>query len=248
MNEQGQGQEQARTGVVGRIAGTFFSPGATFEGVRASSSWADWVVPWVIAAIIATFVSQRITPIAMRESVEQQRERIQENSSLSEEQRKAALEGIDKMESRMSVFTASAFIVTPLIALVMLAIMSGIYLGIANFLFGGTGTYLKVMAVAAYSGLITSLGGLIMFPLIVMKNTAKVSMGPALFFPPDMEHTWAYRLASGIDIFWVWYFVVASIGVGVVSGVAPKRVGAVVFAIYLAVVVGWAFFKSMFGG
>ncbi|OGG46251.1 MAG: hypothetical protein A3F84_23775 [Candidatus Handelsmanbacteria bacterium RIFCSPLOWO2_12_FULL_64_10] len=248
MEAQGQDQGQPRTGVVGRIVGTFVSPGDTFASVRVSSSWVDWVVPWVIAAVFATVVAQRLTPIAMHESMEQQRERIQENTGLSEEQRKEALAGIEKMESRMSTVTASFFIVTPLMTLIMLAILSGIYLGIANFLFGGTGAYVKVMAVAAYSGLITSLGGLIMFPLIVMKNTAKVSMGPALFFPPDMEHTWAYRLASGIDIFWIWNFAVASIGVGVVSGVAPKKIGAVVFAVYLVIVVGVAFFKNMFGG
>jgi hypothetical protein len=130
----------------------------------------------------------------------------------------------------------------------VLAILAGIYLGIANFLFGGTGTFVKMMAVTAYSGLVGTLGGLVKWPLIAMKNTTTVAMGPALFFPPDMEHTWAYRLASGIDIFWIWNLAVASIGVGVVSGVAPKKIGTVVFAVYLAVVVGLAFFRSMFGG
>ena len=92
MNEQSQGQGPARRGVVGRIVGTFFSPGATFESVRASSSWVDWVVPWILAAIVATVVARQITPIAVHEGMEQQRARIQENSDLSEEQRKAALE------------------------------------------------------------------------------------------------------------------------------------------------------------
>lgn len=248
MEAGSQAQGQVRTGVVGRIVGTFLSPGATFEGVRASSSWADWVVPWVLSAILATVVAQRVAPIAMREGIEQQRERIQENTSLSEEQKKEALDRIEKAESRMSTVSQSILIVTPLMSLAMLALMSGIYMGIANFLFGGTGTYLKVMAAAAYSGLITSLGGLIVFLLVVMRNTAKVSMGPALFFSPDMEHTWAYRLAAGIDLFIIWYLVVVSIGVGVVSGVAPKKVGSVVFAVYLILVVGVAFFKGMFGG
>jgi hypothetical protein len=139
-------------------------------------------------------------------------------------------------------------IMTPLSALIMLAILAGIYLGIANFLFGGTGTFVKMMAVTAYSGLVGTLGGLIKLPLIAMKNTTMVAMGPALFFPPDMEHTWAYRLALGMDIFWIWNLAVASIGVGVVAGVAPKKVGVVVFAVYLAIIVGYAFLKSMFGG
>lgn len=249
MEEESQAQGQVRTGVVGRIAGTFFSPGATFASVRASSSWADWVVPWVISAILATAIAQRIAPISMRENVEQQRERIQENTSLSEEQRKEALARIEKMESRVSSVSKSVSIVTPLISLAMLGLLSGIYLGIANFLFGGTGTYLQVMTAAAYSGLIGLIGGIIQAFLVTARNTTKVSMGPALFLPPDMQHTWAYRLAAGIDIFTIWYLVVVSIGVGVVSGVAPKKMGWVIFSLWLVFIVGGgAFFRGMFGG
>lgn len=249
MEEGSQAQEQVRTGVAGRIVGTFFSPGETFVSVRASSSWVDWVVPLILSTIVSLGVAWKVAPIEMHEKFEEQREGIQQNSSLTEDQKKEALARIDMVESKAGSFVGPMmFIFTPLASLIMLAILSGIYLGIANFLFGGTGTFIKMMAVTAYSSMVGTLGGLIKLPLIVVKNTAMVAMGPALFFPPDMEHTWAYRLASGIDIFWIWNFAVASIGVGVVSGVAPKKVGSVVFAIYLIIVVGVAFFKSMFGG
>ncbi len=248
MEGQGQAQEQGRTGVFGRIIGTFLSPGETFASVRASSSWVDWVVPWVIGAILAGVIAWKVTPIAMRETWESQREHIQQNANLSDEQKKEALTRIEKMEARGASFAGTMTVVmVPVGSLIVLAILSGIYLGIANFVFGGTGTFMTMMAVTAYSGLIGTLGGLIKLPLILMKNTGMVAMGPALFFPPDMAHTWAYRLASGVDIFWIWYLAVGAIGAGVVSGVAPKKICAVVFAIYLIVIVGAAVFKNAVG-
>jgi len=235
--------------VVGRIIGTFVSPGETFASVRASSSRAEWVIPWVIAAVIATALAQWIAPISMRMGLEKQRERIEQNSSLTKEQKEAQIESIEKAMSKgAAVARISTMLVVPLASLAVLAVLSLIYLGIANFLFGGTGTYRTVMTVAAYGELIGALKGLVVTPLAVAKDSIHVSMGPALLFPPDMEHTWAYRLAAGIDIFTIWYLVVISIGVGVVSGVASKKIGAVIFPLWLVVVVGQAFLREMFGG
>lgn len=249
MEGGSQAQEQPRTGVVARIVGTFVSPGETFASVRASSSRAEWVIPWVIAAVIATALAQWITPISVRAGLEKQRERIEQNSDLTKEQKEAQIESIEKAMSKgAAVARISTMLVVPLTSLAVLAILSLIYLGIANFLFGGTGTYLKVMTAAAYGELIGALKGLVVTPLAVAKNSIHVSMGPALLFPPDMEHTWAYRLAAGVDIFTIWYLVVASIGVGVVSGIAPKKVGAVLFPLWLVLVVGGgAFVRNMFG-
>ena len=246
MDEQIRSDDQPRTGVVGRIFGTFFSPGATFASVCNSSTWVDWVAPLAITAIIGIVAAQQAGPIAMQEGIDRQREKIEQNTALSEDQKKKSLEGLEKAQTMG--MGKIALVTAPVAALATLAILAGIYLGIANFLFRGTGSYLKAMAVTAYAGLIHSLEAVVLTPLIVMKNTANIVMGPALFLPQEQQHTWAYRLASGVDLFTIWYLVVVSIGVGAISGVSSKRVGSVIFPLWLIWVIAMAFVKNAFGG
>lgn len=232
-----QDQGQPPMGAGARILGTFLSPGAAFASVRMSCSWVDWVVPWAIAAVLSGAITWKVVPIVSREAYEGQRERIQRNTHLAEDQKKEQLARMDRAQERGGAFGGTmALVMVPVVSLLMLVVFSGIYLGVANFAFGGTGSFRTMMAVTAYTGLIGALGGLVKLPLMLVNDTAKIAMGPDLFFPQGMEHTWGYRLASGVDIFWIWYLVVGSIGAGVVSGVPPKKVGVVIFAIYLLVV------------
>src|SRR6202008_4133454 len=84
-------EAQAAISPFGRIAGVFFSPGATFEDIVRKPSW---VLPVVLTTILSVGVSFAINQrINWREFMNQQIEKSPRAAQLSAEQKQQQIEG-----------------------------------------------------------------------------------------------------------------------------------------------------------
>ena len=207
-----------------RLLGTFLHPCRTFSSIRVHSSRADWVVPWSIGSAVSVGAVYGVGPIFLREAL------------------------FDRAPSSMAGMTGSIIGVTPLISLSVLFLLSGIYFGVANLMLNGFATFHKVLVVQAYGGMIRTLGDLILSFLVVMKQRSHVGVGPGLLMTPGMELDSKFLLASEIDIFTIWYLSVVSIGIGIVSGVPWRKVGMVLFTLWVLFVAAKSVMRITFVG
>ncbi len=89
---EAQAQPQASISPIGRIAGVFFSPKATFEDIVRKPSW---LLPFAIfvALVLAVCVSLNMR-MNWREYISQQIEKSSQASQLSAEQKEQRVEGV----------------------------------------------------------------------------------------------------------------------------------------------------------
>lgn len=207
-----------------RLLGTFLHPGRTFSSIRVHSSRADWVVPWSIGSVVSVGAVYGVGPVFLREAL------------------------FDRASSATAGMAGSFIGVTPLISLSVLFLLSGIYFGVANYLLHGFATFHKVLVVQAYSGMIMTLGDLILSFLVVMKQATQVGVGPGLLIPPGTELESKFLLAYEIDIFTIWYLSVVSIGIGIISGIPWKKVGIVLFTLWVLFVAAKSVMRNAFVG
>ena len=220
----GSSTDRAPARLAHRLLGTFLHPGRTFSSIRVHSSLSDWVVPWSIGSVVSVGAVYGVGPIILREAL------------------------IDRAPSSMTGMTGLLIGVTPLISLSVLFLLSGIYFGVANFMLNGFATFHKVLVVQAYSGMIRTLGDLILSFLVVMKQPTHVGVGPGLLMPPGTELDSKFLLAYEIDIFTIWYLTVVSIGIGIVSGIPWKKVGIVLFTLWVLFVAAKSVMRIIFVG
>ena len=154
-----------------------------------------------------------------------------------------ALAGMEKMLPYMGYFSIAQFIV---FIPIMAAIFSLIFFVVFNAIMGGTATYKQVMSVITHSMVIGTVGLLFALPITYMRGTMS-TVGPAnlgALLPMLDEGSFAAKFFGMIDLFTAWGIVVESIGLGVLYKRSGRTIATVLFAIYIIVVGGIAYFTS----
>jgi hypothetical protein len=152
---------------------------------------------------------------------------------------------IDTFISRLPYALAGA---TLILGPVVTAFMAWILRGIFSTLMGGTATFRQVYAIAAHSGVVSSLQGLISALLILVgaRPTGNAAPGANLgVFVPMLEETsFVAMLMGSIDLILVWWLISLSIGLAVLykrrtGGIATSLIG-----VYVVIAFIIAFFRS----
>ena len=208
------GQPPGFIGLRSRLAGVLFCPGRVFSSVSRASSWVDWAVPSAIVAAVSSGIAYWIAPLALEDA-------------LGNDAAQMVWSLYPGWRTWMPAMTPAAYLLT-------LLALSGFFFGVCRLLGAGDIPISKVLAVSGYAGLVRGVEGLCLVPIIRVNATADLTVGPSLVIPQHLTHTWIYWIASGINLFTVWYLIVVSIGLGEVSGVPARKVGGVLFAAWLA--------------
>lgn len=91
-------------------------------------------------------------------------------------------------------------------------------------IFKGQGRFKQVLSVMGYSSVITVLGAIVSVIAIQLTGTySDVTYTSLAAFMPDMKGSFIFGAARSLDVFNIWYFVCASIGVATVSKVDNKK-------------------------
>lgn len=232
-------------GIVKRLIGVFFSPGATFATLRFDVKVSDWLVPLILVGVVSVISMHFAGPIVQEMSMAQMKANFEQNEQMSEAQREKAIANMDKMQNIGRVAT---LVGAPIGIAAMLFVTSFILLLLVRVVLGGEATYKQVLAVNSYSALITIPASIVTVPLMLIKESAYVQIGFGLLLPDSMAHTFLARLLFNLNFFSIWQYALVAIGLGIVAGVSTKKATIGVFVLFLIYAVGAAALQGLAGG
>lgn len=220
-----------------RFIDTFVAPSKTFNDIRRNASWwFPFIVVCILSLIFAYTALHKVGLPTLVDSV------VHSNASLSDRLASATPDQAAKIRSSIEMQFRFMY-VAPVIFLIVGLIVAGIFLGTANFLFGGKANYKQMLAVWFYGTLplifislltiITLFAGM-QSDSFNIKNTVGTNIGYFLQ-GGDMPH-WLVTLLSSVDVFAIWSAIVLTIGVSIVAGIKRSSAAIVVFgwwAIYV---------------
>jgi hypothetical protein len=229
-----------------RVANTFSAPSKTFADIQRGNR--SWWLPFLIT-ILAGYVL--FAAITLKVGWVQVAENSIHLNVKAEE--KLAQAPADQRATAMK-FTQygmeGSFAASPILVLVVGALLSLLFWSTINFVFGGKATYGGIFAVwmfASLPGIIKALlGAVVLFAGAApeqfnLANFAPTSVGA--FLNPLETNAALYKLASALDITSIWSMVLLGIGIAAVARVKRSLGYLAVFGwwgLYLLVTVGWA--------
>ncbi|MDR3738411.1 MAG: Yip1 family protein [Terracidiphilus sp.] len=219
-----------------RVSNTFTAPSKTFEDIKRGNK--SWWLPFVIMVVVSYVLFGAITlkigwPQVAENTIHMNAKAAEKMAQAPEAQRETSMK-----------FTAYAmegsFAASPILVLVIAAIVALVLWGTINFAFGGKATFPDIFTVWMYASLpalIKSLlGTIVVFAGMApesfnIANFAPTSVGA--FLNPLETNAAIYKLATSLDFTTIWYLVLMGMGTAIVAGV--KRTSG-----YIAVFGWWA--------
>jgi hypothetical protein len=214
-----------------RVVDVLFAPAATFRDIARRP---DFLVPLAVILIVSIVAAVIIAPrvdfaSTMREQM------TQANKNMSEED-------IDRVVRFSSAFARAMLYVSPLLNLIIFAIIAGVLL-LAFRLFGGEGTYKQAYSVTAYSWMPLVISSIIGIVILLMRgevgadelnNLVKSNLG---FFVDMKANPTAFAILSSFDLFTIWSLSLFIIGFSVISRLSRGRSAAIVVTLWLVMIV-----------
>jgi hypothetical protein len=108
-----------------------------------------------------------------------------------------------------------------------------LYFFLASVIFGGTAKFKQVWVVSCWAYVIAMLGQIVKTPLILAKNNIEAGLGFGLLFTEEMVGPKLHKFFGVIDIFGIWHFIVAGIGLAVLYKFTTKKGIGIAFIIWL---------------
>ena len=199
-----------------RVIYTYTAPSRTFTDILRDRSW--WL-PFVITAVfIYVFVFAmhskvgwtKVTENGMKDTPKQ----AEQYASMTPPQRGMAEK-----------FTAGIWYAIPVLSLVIAAVIALVLWGTINFGFGGKATFGEVYAVWMYAGLPLVIKWLLAIITLFAgldadsfnpRNPVGTNLG--YYLSPELPK-WLISIATSLDIFMIWSFILAGIGLAIVARV-----------------------------
>jgi hypothetical protein len=232
-----------------RLTNTFTAPSKTFEDIKRGNK--SWWMPFIIYIILGfAFYGVVNAKVGMRQVSENQiklsPKAEDQMAQLTPEQR----------EQRMKISTSitqGVFLGTPIILLIMGAVISLVLLGTINFGFGGRAKFGSIYAVWMYamlpSCIKTILGVVVLYAGTApesfnIKNFAPTNLGA--FMNPLETNPGLYSLATSIDAVTIWCLALVGIGTALVAGTKRSSGYIASFGWWALVVLGGAGIAAAF--
>ena len=221
-------------GIGGRMVGALLSPGRMFAAVNAHVEHRDWYIPMIVIAVVGMFSAYLLMPTAQTAAMQAVQEQLAKDESLTEEQRALALENAQRMMG------LGAVVLPSIGTAVTIFVQAAIFLALANFVFGGDGTYKKTLAVVSYSSLVAIPAAIVTVLLGMAWDSTTVQVGLGLFVPASMKGTYTYHFLSMITVFAVWKYLLIAVGLGAVAGIRTRLAGLGIFGLWILYVLAAA--------
>jgi hypothetical protein len=229
-----------------RITNTFAAPSKTFEDIKRGNK--SWWLPFILSIVFAYALFGAITmkvgwSQVAENAISMNQKSAERMAQLPAEQRASAMKFTQYL-------TEGIFIASPLMVLLIAAVIAGVMLGTINFIFGGKASFGAVFAMWFYASLPglfkTLLGTIVLFAGMAPESFNLQNFAPtnlAAFLSIQDVGPALYRLATALDFTTIWYLVLFSIGLSIVAGVKRSIGYIAVFGWWAIVVlfgVGWA--------
>lgn len=209
--------EQAKEmGVFKRIINIFMEPSKVFKSVAQKPKV---LIP--IVFIILGFILLAVPKVSLMEEYTRQTyeklygsEQFMKTQKITKEQANASIEQTVGFSKIMS-------FVGPLFMLIMILIQTLVFFGLFK-LFKGVGTFMQTFAVLTYSYLINLLGEVVRTINVIISTNVEVTNSLALLLPNDKTN-YLFNFLNGLDLFGLWAFLVAALGLSIVHKVSSRK-------------------------
>jgi cell division protein FtsB len=230
-----------------RVTSTLTAPSKTFEDIKRGNK--SWWMPWLIMAIVGyIFFAAVASKVSMQTVVDNQMKLASEKQ---QEQMAKAPPETRAMTEKVSLYvTEGIFIASPVVVLLVAAVVSLVLWGTINFVFAGKATFGGIFAVWFFANLPSIAKSLLGIVVIFAGNTPETfnikNFAPtnvAAFLPVMETNKALYALANSLDIITIWTLVLMGMGIAIVAGVKRSSGYIAVFGWWVIIVligVGWA--------
>lgn len=218
-----------------KLVAVFTSPKKAFEAIAEKP---DWLAPLILSILIGILVTLVVYPSVIKPFIVEKAMEQMRDQGVPEDRIEKAMDFISGPKMFIITF-AQGVIATP----ILLLILSGILFG-AFSLFGGQARFVQVFSAVAYSGLITSLGGIVKGMLMWTQHSIYVGTSLALLLSEDMSKTFLYRLLGHFDLFPLWQIWVLGVGLAVIYRWKTSKAAGIVFLLWAL----WVLIASVLGG
>ena len=228
--------EPAQMSEVGTVVNIFFEPGRTFEDLKRKPRFI--IAGIIIALLVAGYtlgLGYKVGEAGMRRFVTEQIEKSPWADSLSAEQKAQAVD----RQITISKYTRFA---VPIFVFVFFFIGALLY-WLAAKAFGGTGTYMQNLSVWVYSGLPPTLIMMIgNFAVMAFKSVDEIDLAASQrsllnanpgFLMDGKAMPVLTTLVSTFDLFAIWGWILAAIGLRITNRLSAGSAWAVVIIVAL---------------
>jgi hypothetical protein len=237
MSETAGGERSGgrHTGLLDRFLGIIRAPRDTFAVVIAEPASLDMVILVSLVAATCTgwFFSTEVGQLAYLDASEA-------TGRLGEEQ----LQAVERMLPSLGYASGVGLLVAVPLAMTVLA---GVLFAVFRGRRGGEALFKQVFAVVAHSGAVLVLQQLLVTPLNYARESMSSPTNLSVFLPMLEEGTFLARFLGIIDLFYVWWFVVLAIGLGVLYRRRTQPIALTLLAVYVGVAVTVAGVMSSLG-
>jgi hypothetical protein len=224
-------------GLLSRVLGVFFSPRATFGDVAArpralgALAVGSFVVVLGLFALFSTEVGQQAW-------IDQQ---VRGSESFGRTMTDQQIQGMERIAPYIGYIVVVGYLI---VIPIFVAMTSGILLGVFNALLGGDATFKQVFAVVSHAGLVTALQTVFAMPLDYMRETLSSPTNLGVFLPFLDEMSFLGRLFGMLDLFYIWWLVTLSIGLGVLYKRKTGPIATSLLIVYFVIVLAIAAVRS----
>lgn len=227
---------EAQMSEIATVTGIFFEPGRVFEDLRRKPRF---IIGAIIVALFVTAYSfgiyYKIGEAGMRRFMVEQVEKSPQASSMSPEQKASA---VDLQMTIQSV----AMYGMPVIILITL-LLGGLLYFAGSKAFGGTGGFMHALSVWVYSSIPPTVIGIIgSFIVMAIKSADEIDLAasqrglvqanPSILIDGKAQPILATLLGT-LDLFMIWGWVLAAIGLRITNRLSSGSAWAVVIIIGL---------------
>ena len=139
-----------------------------------------------------------------------------------------------------------SFIGTLVAGPIMTAIFSGILFGVFVVM-GGQATFKQLFTVYIHAGVVLAASQVFLGPLNYFRQSITGATNLAVLLPMLDDQSFIGRLFGMIDLFWIWWMVVLSIGLAVLYKRKTQSIAMGLFGFYAVAIICIAAIMSMFG-
>jgi hypothetical protein len=227
-------------GLGSRVLGILTSPRATFERVVVDPRWIGVLALGVggVAVMSSLLVS---TDFAQRAMLDQQVASMEAFGVTVTDEIYAEME-------RSGQFAAYSTLGFTLIGIpIICALLAGLLYGAGYGLLGAGASFGQVFAVVAHAGVVFFVQQLFVVPLNYARESITAPATLAAFTPMLGDDTFAFKLLSAIDLFFVWWVMILSIGLAVAWKRRTAPIATTLYGIYAGIAVIIAVLRTNFG-
>lgn len=225
------GPETPQMSEAGTIAGIFFEPGRTFEDLRRKPRF---IIGAIIVALLATAYGfglyYKVGDEGMRRFTAEQLDKSPQTQGMSREQKEGAIDLQMKIQNGVR-FAIPVFVIISFL-------IGGLLYFLGTKAFGGTGGFLHSMSVWIYSSIppavLSMIGSFLVMAIksaddidIAASQRGLLQANPA-FLIDGKEHPILATVLGTFDLFAIWGWVLAAIGLRITNRLSSGSAWAIV--------------------